>query len=135
WQEIATSSIKTGSYGFVDSKDVRTRGEYIYRVAVSNSSGKAYLTPVSATGVASGVTSSGVILSGKANRGACPMAVNFEYGTTADYGSTTASQSIGSGTGAVSLAATIGSLSSSTTYHYRVVVRDCGGTSYGVDQT
>ncbi|HTB70375.1 MAG TPA: hypothetical protein VK707_05295 [Solirubrobacteraceae bacterium] len=60
---------------------------------------------------------------------------HFQYGTTTDYGSSTASNPAGSGYGPVSENATATGLEAGMTYHYRIVASSAGGTSYGSDQT
>ncbi|MCJ7572275.1 MAG: PKD domain-containing protein [Candidatus Thermoplasmatota archaeon] len=64
--------------------------------------------------------------------GAETCEVWFQYGLTTSYGSETAHQ-IKSSTG--SFTKNISSLSSSTTYHFRAVASNSGGTSYGSDMT
>jgi alpha-tubulin suppressor-like RCC1 family protein len=59
----------------------------------------------------------------------------FEYGVTTGYGTTTAAQSLGAGTTTVTLTATMNSLMCGTTYHYRAVATDSGGTTAGADGT
>lgn len=60
----------------------------------------------------------------------------FEYGLTTNYGSRApaTSSSAGSGNTAISVATAISGLTPSTTYHYRIVVANGGGTSWGSDQ-
>ena len=57
----------------------------------------------------------------------------FQYGLTTSYGSTVGSSDVGSGTGIVLLLSTPTGLTPNTTYHYRVVAYNSGGTSYGND--
>src|SRR5206468_1080131 len=57
------------------------------------------------------------------------------YGTSTSYGSQTGSQSAGSGTSPVSVFANVSGLSPSTTYHFRLVASNAGGTTQGSDQT
>ena len=61
--------------------------------------------------------------------------VYFEYGVTTGYGSTTPAQDLGAGTTTVTLTASLSSLTCGTTYHYRAVVADSGGTTAGADAT
>jgi FG-GAP-like repeat/Glycosyl hydrolases family 16 len=57
----------------------------------------------------------------------------FQYGTSTSYGSTTGEVDAGSGTSAVGASATITGLEPNTTYHYRTVATNAGGTTYGGD--
>lgn len=61
----------------------------------------------------------------------------FEYGTTAEYGSKVPAspKSIGSGTSAVEVSEEIEGLEPETTYHYRLVATNAEGTTEGADQT
>jgi hypothetical protein len=59
----------------------------------------------------------------------------FEYGPTASYGSATPSTSAGSGSSSVAASAEIAELESETTYHFRLVAENAGGTAYGADKT
>jgi tetratricopeptide (TPR) repeat protein len=60
--------------------------------------------------------------------------VYFQYGTTISYGLTTAIQSK-TGDTYQNVAATIGGLTPSTTYHFRIVATNSAGTRYGADRT
>lgn len=59
----------------------------------------------------------------------------FQYGTTTAYGSSTPSQSAGSGASPVSEAASLNGLTPGTVYHYRMVAVSVAGTVDGADQT
>ena len=60
---------------------------------------------------------------------------HFDYGTSESYGSSAPCSSLpGSGEGAVAVSALTGSLSANTTYHFRIVATNSGGTSDGNDQ-
>ena len=61
--------------------------------------------------------------------------VAFEYGTSVSYGSTTSSQSIGSGNSPQSIATNLSGLDANTTYHFRVIATNAQGTSQGPNQT
>src|SRR4029077_12722926 len=60
--------------------------------------------------------------------------VYFQYGTTISYGLRTAIQSK-TGNTYQNVAATIGGLTASTTYHFRIVATNSAGTRYGADRT
>jgi phosphodiesterase/alkaline phosphatase D-like protein len=91
--------------------------------------------PTATTGMASGVNSSAATLNGSLDPEGVPTSYYFQYGTTAAYGSKTASQSAGSATTAQSAAAGVTGLEASTTYHYRLVAVSAGGTVVGGDLT
>jgi hypothetical protein len=61
----------------------------------------------------------------------------FQYGTSKLYGSTTPAVSVGSGSKKVPVAATIGGLTSFTTYHFRAVAQYGPGNKlvFGADHT
>ncbi len=61
---------------------------------------------------------------------------HFEYGTTPAYGLSAPCASLpGSGTSPVAVSASVGSLTASTTYHFRIVATNASGTSKGSDET
>jgi FG-GAP repeat len=59
----------------------------------------------------------------------------FQYGTTATYGASTSTQSVGASGSPSPLAAAIDGLAPATTYHFRLVAENSGGVAYGGDQT
>jgi hypothetical protein len=66
--------------------------------------------------------------------GALVSECRFEYGTTMSYGSSVPCiPPPGSGTSPVAVGEALTSLSPNTTYHFRIVATNAGGTSYGVD--
>jgi len=93
------------------------------------------VAPAATTGAASAVTDHSATLSGSVNANGVPTTYRFEYGPTTAFGSTTSTTDVGSGTGAVAAAATLGGLSPATTYHYRLVATNAGGVTKGADQT
>ncbi len=103
-------------------------------LAVVAAGGAATLAaPTATTGPVSTVTNTSATVSGGVNPGGETTTWYVEYGTTTSYGKQTSSNNAGSGTSTVSISATIGSLSSATTYHYRVVAKNPSGTSHGSD--
>jgi len=92
-------------------------------------------TPTAITGSATSITASSATLGGTVNPHAVQTTVNFQYGTTASYGSITTSKSAGSGKSTVSANASITGLNPSTTYHFRIKASNSLGTSYGDDKT
>ena len=59
----------------------------------------------------------------------------FEWGVTTNYGSTTATQSLGAGLIALATQAGLTGLSPSTTYHFRAVATNSAGLALGADAT
>ena len=59
----------------------------------------------------------------------------FEYGRTAEYGSTTFVRVVGAGNGQVSFTEPLAGLRQGATYHYRLVAANAEGRTLGVDQT
>jgi hypothetical protein len=87
------------------------------------------------TGAASSVSTAGATLGGTVDPRGTAASAHFEYGTTTAYGSVTEAQDLGSGTGAVGVAAALGELQPGTTYHYRLVATNGAGTAHGEDRT
>lgn len=63
-----------------------------------------------------------------------PGTVSFQYGTSTAYGSATASQTIPAGGTSGAYAAPLSGLAPGTLYHFRVVVTNPDGTTFGPDQ-
>jgi len=119
-------------------------GIYHFRLVATNGSGTAYGSdlsfgsagpPVVQTGSAQGASTTGVTLTGSVNPGGGATNWYFEYGATTTYGTKTPAKSAGSGTSPTGVSAAIGNLAAGTTYHYRLVATNSGGTSYGSDVT
>lgn len=92
--------------------------------------------PTATTGSASSITQTGATLSGTVNPNGAATTCTFEYGTTTAYGSSApCSAAVGSGTSGVAVSASVTGLAAGTTYHFRVVARNAGGTTNGADQT
>jgi hypothetical protein len=82
------------------------------------------------------VTPGSATLNAEINPGLGDTIYLFEYGTGQSYGrATVPSQSIGSDDVPHAVSSEISALEPSTTYHFRVVATNFGGTSYGSDQT
>src|SRR5438093_143728 len=90
--------------------------------------------PSATTNPATNFASYSAILNGTVNPHGLTTTVHFQYGTTTGYGSTTANQTF-TGNTTRSVAANIGGLSPSTTYHFRIVATNSTGTTYGSDRT
>ncbi len=115
---------------------------YYYRVKAYNSAGdSAYSNeanavtmaspPTAATNAATNIGFDSATLNATVNPNGTETTVYFQWGTTASYGNTTATQSIGSGISDVSVTANLAGLSSGATYHYRVIAANISGTTYG----
>jgi len=119
---------------------------YHYRVKATNSAGTVYgldstfttlaSPPSATTNAATGVGSTAVTLNGSVNANGVSTAVTFQYGATTSYGTTvTAGQSPVTGSLATAVSVALSGLTPSTTYHYRVVGVNGGGTTNGSDLT
>jgi phosphodiesterase/alkaline phosphatase D-like protein len=119
---------------------------YHFRIVATNSRGTIYgvdrtFTTLSATGPpvvitnpATNVASSSATLNGIVDPHGFSTTVRFQYGRTTSYGSTTASHTK-TGNTYQSVGANISGLVASTTYHFRIVGTNSGGTRYGGDRT
>lgn len=93
------------------------------------------VAPSVTTGTATAVSTTAETLLGTVNPSGTATRYYFEYGTTTAYGSTTPSQSAGSGASPVSEAASLSGVTPGTVYHYRIVAVSAGGTVDGADET
>ena len=94
------------------------------------------LPPTVITQSASPVDISSATLNGMVNANGNSSTVTFEYGLTNTYGSTVnATPATVTGNVAVPVSANLIGLALTTTYHFRVVAVNSGGTSYGNDIT
>jgi hypothetical protein len=93
--------------------------------------------PAVTTGAASSITQTGATVAGTVNpNGSAVSDCHVEYGTTTAYGSQVpCAAGPGSGTSAVAVSASLTGLTAGTTYHYRVVATNGGGTTNGADAT
>src|SRR5205823_9146427 len=89
---------------------------------------------VVSTNSATKVTSSSATLNGAVNPTGLTTSVHFEYGLTTSYGLSTASHNY-TGNTTQNVSANITGLSPNTTYHFRIVGTNNGGTSHGADRT
>ncbi|MCG3115418.1 MAG: DNRLRE domain-containing protein [Candidatus Manganitrophus sp. SA1] len=86
------------------------------------------LMPTVSQAAASGITATSATLSGSVNPSGATTSAWFEYGTTTAYGSSTTPVTL-SATNTIS--ADLTPLASGTTYHFRLVARNAGGTAFG----
>ncbi|MGH2854953.1 MAG: hypothetical protein ACRDLF_12270 [Solirubrobacteraceae bacterium] len=91
--------------------------------------------PLVTTGGVSSVGTETATLDAKVNPNGLASTAYFQYGATAAYGHSTASQSVGSAEGAAPFPGNATGLAPETTYHYRVLAESSAGTTYGADQT
>jgi hypothetical protein len=93
--------------------------------------------PVVVTEAASAITQTAATLNGKVNpKSATVSTCEFEYGTTVSYGShAPCASGPGSGSSPVAVSGAASGLSPDTTYHFRLVATNAGGTSKGEDKT
>jgi hypothetical protein len=143
----ATEDIGSGNanVGFPSIVSLSPSTTYHYRIIAYNSGGTAFgndtsfttlpssqPAPTVQTLAASAITSSSATFNATVDPNGVDTQFYFQYGTTTAYGNTTTTIDIGSGASAesVSFAA---SLSPNTTWHYRIVAYNSGGTNYGAD--
>jgi plastocyanin len=119
---------------------------YHFRVVASNGAGttmgsdRTFTTltttgpPVVITNGATNVTASSGTLNGSLNPHGLTTTVFFQYGTTTSYGSATPMQSQ-TGNTYRNITANINGLTPHTTYHFRMVGTNAGGTRMGSDRT
>jgi hypothetical protein len=120
---------------------------YHFRVSAANSSStgsggdQTFQTPPNhpsvVTGAASSVGVDDAILNATVNpAGGQVGACRFEYGTSSSYGSVTPCTASGqTGESPIAVSGALVGLKASTTYHFRIVASNAGGTSYGDDET
>jgi len=119
---------------------------YHFQIVATNSAGTTYGSdrtfttlsamgpPVVTTNPATNVTASSATLNGLVDPHGLLTTVHFEYGTTTNYGHATPMQSQ-TGNTYQNITATISGLSTSTTYHFRIVATNGSGTRNGSDRT
>ncbi len=82
------------------------------------------------------ITDTGAALQGSVTANGSDASVAFEYGPTSAYGTTVAASPVlVSGSTITAASATLSGLLSGTTYHYRLVATNIGGTARGEDMT
>jgi hypothetical protein len=118
---------------------------YHFRIVATNTAGTTYgadrtFTTLSATGPpvvitnpATNVASFSATLNGVVDPHGLSTSMQFQYGTTTNYGLTTAAQSH-AGSTYLNISAHISGLTTETTYHFRIVATNSAGTSYGADR-
>lgn len=91
--------------------------------------------PAVSTGAASAITVGAATLSGAIDAQQWSTVYHFEYGTTTSYGSDwpTVDVSLGGLSNSQPVSVYVENLQPATTYHYRLVATNGGGTTYGPD--
>jgi hypothetical protein len=133
----------TASTGVSASVSGLTAGStYHFRLVATNASGATYGSdqsfttagpPAVQTNAAANIATTAATLTGTVDPKGRSTTWYFDYGTTTAYGSRTASQSAGSGTGAEAVSVTVSNLTAGTAYHYRIVATSSAGTGTGAD--
>ncbi len=91
--------------------------------------------PAATTSSVTSQTSDAASVGGSVNPNFSATTYHVDYGTTTAYGSFTAETSVGEGSVAQSVTATLGKLQAQKLYHFRVVASNAAGTAAGGDQT
>gem|GEM_PF-2397713 len=90
--------------------------------------------PEASSSPATSVTAATATLNGSVNPMGRKTTYRFEFGPTTAYGSSTPAAGAGSGASSSAVSAGIAGLSSSTTYHFRLVATNAAGTERGADE-
>jgi hypothetical protein len=92
--------------------------------------------PTVTTGGVSNIQPTSATLNGTINPSGYPTTYRFEYGTTTSYGQNAPVPNGSAGDeDVVDRAVTVNNLAPGSTYHYRLVATNEGGTTYGTDKT
>jgi len=93
-------------------------------------------TPSATTESATNVGLTAATLAGSArNPDLAGGEVEFQYGPTSAYGTTTAVQTIGATVAQAPFTAAVAGLAPGTVHHFRIVVKNAIGTAFGADET
>ncbi|MBJ7327391.1 MAG: Ig-like domain-containing protein, partial [Chthoniobacterales bacterium] len=83
----------------------------------------------------SGITDTAATIGATVTPNGAATTVFFQYGTTTNYGTTTAGQAIGANNSPVTVASNLTSLTPGTAYQYRVYATNSVGTTSGANNT
>ncbi|MGZ8687921.1 MAG: hypothetical protein ACXWZP_05795, partial [Gaiellaceae bacterium] len=134
----ANSSVSRALAGLVPSTT------YHYRLVAKSSGGTTngadglFTTaspPTAVTGAASAVGPTSATVGGTVNPNGQSTTWWVEYGTTTSYGSKTAVQDAGAGTGSKAVTTPLSGLGAGRIYHFRLVAQSSAGTTNGLDAT
>lgn len=104
--------------------------------STDDATGTTALAPVATTGQASLVTATSATLGGSITPNGDATTYHFDYGLTADYGTSTADEQVaGSGDASVPVSADLTTLIPGTLYHFRVVAANAVDIVNGTDET
>jgi hypothetical protein len=92
-------------------------------------------SPSVASGAATKIGDTSVVLNGTINPNGHTTQYSFTYGPTTAYGTTTSTRTLKAGTKAVAVSRTVSGLLPGTTYHYRLDAGSSGGLVAGADRT
>ena len=158
WFEYGTTTsygLQTGSHGAGSGTSARPVSAHIaglvagttyhYRLVAQNSAGttdgldqtfttSAANAPLVTTGTAGGIGAKTATLNGTVNPNGAATTYWFQYGTTTSYGLQTGTHSAGSSTSDKHVSVGLSGLVAGTTYHFRLVAQNSGGTTNGQDQ-
>jgi hypothetical protein len=143
---VTTSAVAGTTGSFASSVTGLSPGaSYSFKAFATNAVGTAYTSvgtfqtlalPVATTAAATSVGLSAATLNGSVNPTGFSTTVLFEYGLSTSYGTqATAGPAPGSGSAPVNVNAAITGLTCSSTYHFRLVATNAGGTANGADRT
>jgi uncharacterized delta-60 repeat protein len=91
--------------------------------------------PTVSLAAASGLSSTGAVLSGSVNPGGQATTLHFDYGRSTAYGSSTPVAQLPPGTAAAPVTSVLSGLAPDTVYHFRLVAQNASGTSASPDMT
>jgi hypothetical protein len=123
-----------GDAQFTSPAGIAVDGSGNIYVSDSNNDYISIGVPQQVTGNVVAISATAAVVSGSANPNGNDATVWFDYGTDTTYGSQSAAQDIGTGTGFVAVTGTLAGLTPGTTYHYRLDFNNSLGTFYGNDQ-
>jgi hypothetical protein len=128
--------------GNIELKSLELGTTYHYRVVATNADGTVYGTDrvASTASVATisgetvlAIKESSVTLSANALDYNLAATVHFEYGTTSEYGASTAPVALAAEESPLTATASLSGLQAGTRYHYRLVLESEAGIDYGAD--